>query len=123
MPVYYQTFSPPPPGVAPGFPFAAIMCFSGTAATVAKVVIGGTLGLAFALLGAWLMPKAFEPKLLFFYLGGALGALLGSRIAAGWIGSGVCSCPPGSQAFCITLFPLGAPAAGACGIMVPPSCP
>jgi hypothetical protein len=88
MGLYYQSFSPPPPGVAPGFPFALIICFSGTAATVAQFVIAGTLGGVLGTLGFWLMPKAFEPKGLFSLLGAFLGALLGTSIAAGWIRSG-----------------------------------
>lgn len=115
------------PAPAGGWQVAAV-CFSGTAAKVARIVLpigltvlGGVIGAGLGFLASFITGPEVISKVLGAFVGAVLGAVAGLIVSITEIRRGACPCPAGSEAFCICFPPpKGCPAACT---LVPPGCP
>jgi hypothetical protein len=120
------------------------ICFTGIEAALARsllvtieifgsAAVGAVVGVLISLIAG---PEVL-PQLLGLAVGAVAGAIAGGIIAVAIIVKGMCTCPPGTDGFCIALiffrvpgttvvlpiWPFAVPDPASCATLVPPGCP
>lgn len=143
----YTGLMPPGPGVV-----TKTFCFTGTTASAMRTglttlvgilgifggaVVGAIIGFIVSFIGGpELIPQAIGIRV-GAWIGALIGCLAGVLYMLGQIKAGACTCPPGAEGYCLDVYFLIIPGAGAaiplpippsaapgrCATLVPAGCP